>query len=141
MIILGLVSKGVNPKVLKNAMTFWFHNWLNCFKPYMVLKGLNKKSALTNQKSFILSDIFIKIGSSLSLIKLFKYALIISICFIKNSKSADITKKILSDFQHTIKANVLLKSLFGIWKYLWATNFASYLATDLLGWYFILKTH
>ena len=80
----------------------------------MLFKSLNKKPALTNQKSFIPGGSFIKIGSLLSPIKLSKHALIMSICSIKNPKSADMAKKILSDLRHTVGANVLLKSMLDI---------------------------
>ena len=74
-----------------------FHNQTDCFKLYMFFKSLNKKLTLTNQKSFIFVDSFIKIGSLLSPINLSKYTLIISIYFIKNPKSADIPKKIFNN--------------------------------------------
>ena len=112
--ILGSAFKGVNPKVLKNAMTFWFHNRPDCFKPYMLLKSLNKRPALTDRKSFIPGGSFIKIGSSLSPIHLSKYAPTMSICSIKNPKSADMARKILSDLRRTVGANVSLKSMPGI---------------------------
>lgn len=77
----------------------------------MLLKILNKKSSQANQKSFIFKSSFTKIDSLLSPIKLFKYAPIISICFIKNPKSANMAKKIFSDLQYIMRANVLLKSI------------------------------
>ena len=80
----------------------------------MLLKSLNKKPALTDQKSFILGSSFIKIGHLLSPIKFSKYAPTMSICSIKNPKSIDIAKKILSDLLRTIGANISLKSMPGI---------------------------
>ena len=115
--IFKLVFKDVNLKVLKNAITFWFHNQPNCFKPYILFKSLNEKPTLTNWKFFILSYSFIKIGSLLSSIKLSKYALTMSICSIKNLKTIDIAKKILSNLHYTVGANILLKSMPSIWKY------------------------
>ena len=112
--ILRSVFKGINLKILKNAITFWFHNQPNYFKLYIFLKSLNKKPTLTNQKSFIPSVSFIKIGILLSSIKFFKYTLIMAICFIKNPKSADMAKKILSDLWRIVGTNVLLKSMLGI---------------------------
>ena len=75
----------------------------------MPFKSLNKKPALTNQKSFILGTSFIKIGSLLFPIKLFKYASTMSIYSIKNPKSVDIAKKIFSDLRRIFSINVSLK--------------------------------
>ena len=75
----------------------------------MLLKSLNKKSALIDQKSFISNSSFIKIGSLLSPIKLSKYFLTIFIYSIKNLKSADTAKMIFGDLHYIIRANVLLK--------------------------------
>ena len=80
----------------------------------MLLISLNKKTALTDQKSFIPDGSFIKISSLFSSIKFFKYALTMSICFFNNPKSADMAKKILNNLQRTVRANVLLKSIPGI---------------------------
>ena len=80
----------------------------------MLFKSLNKKLALTDQKSFILGCSFIKISSLLSLIKLSKYAPTMSICSIKNSKSIDMAKNILSDLWYTVGTNILLKLMPGI---------------------------
>ena len=112
--ILKLAFKVVNPKVLKNIMSFWFYNKPDCFKLYMLFKSLNKRSFLTDQKFFIPNNIFIKIGSLLSFIKFFKYALIILIYFIKNSKSVNMARKIFNDLQYIIRANILLKLISNI---------------------------
>lgn len=77
-------------------------------------KNLNKKFALTNQKSFISSSSLIKIGNLLSLIKLFKYISIMFIFLIKNPKNSDIARKISSDLYYTLGANILLKIIFSI---------------------------
>ena len=83
----------------------------------MLLKNLNIKPALTDRKSFILDDSFIKMGSFLFPIKLSKYVPIMSICFIKNPKNADMVKKIFSNLRLTIGAIVLLKLMPDIWEY------------------------
>ena len=80
----------------------------------MLLKNYNKKLALADQKSFIPDSSFIKIGSLLFLIKLFKYTSTISTGFIKNLKSTNITKKILSNLWHIMRINVLLKLILSI---------------------------
>ena len=115
--IFTLAFKNIYLQVLKNIITFWFYNWPNCFKLYILFKILNKKFILTNQKSFILDVSFIKIGNLLFFIKLSKFALIMSIYSIKNLKSANIVKKIFSDLKFIIRTNVLLKSILGIWNY------------------------
>lgn len=104
----------MNPKVLKNGITSWFHNQPDCFKPYILLKNLNKRLVLTDQKFFILGSSFIKIGNLLSFIKLFKYASTMSICFIKNLKSVDMAKKIFSNLWRIVRANISLKSMLNI---------------------------
>lgn len=80
----------------------------------MIFEILNKKPALTDQKSFILSDSFIKISNLLSPIKLSKFASRMSIYSMKNPKNADIAKEILSNLYHTVRANILLKLIPGI---------------------------
>ena len=101
-------------KVLKNIIAFWFYNQLDDFKLYIFFKSLNKNLTLIDQKSFLLSDNFIKINSLLSFIMFFKYASTISIYFIKDLKSANIAKNILGNLQYIIRANILLKSIPGI---------------------------
>lgn len=112
--IFSLIFKDVNLKILKNGITFWFQNQPDYFKLYMIFKNLNKKLTLTDLKSIIFGGSFIKLSNQLFLIKLFKYTLIISICFIKNTKSVNMIKKIFSDLQCIIRANILLKLTPGI---------------------------
>lgn len=139
--MLELWFSGLNSSVLRNAMTFWFYKWPNCFRPYILYKNLYTSLALTNQRSLILGSNFMKIGSLLSPMKLFKKASTMSIRSTKNSKSVDMARKILRNLHLTVGAKVLLKSMSGIWKYLYTISLALYLATDSSRWYFTLNIY
>lgn len=107
----------------------------------MFLKSLHTRLALTKQRFLILRSSHIKIGYLLLSIKLFQYALTIFICFTKSLNNADMARKIFKDSHLAIVTKVLLKSIFDIWKYFWATSLALYLATNPSEYYFILNTY
>lgn len=107
--ILGSAFSGLNPRVLRNPMTFWFHNQPDCRKPKMLLKSLHTRPALTEWRFLIPGSSRIKIGSSLSPMKLSKYAPTMSIYSTKSLSSGDTARKTLKDLCLTVGAKVSLK--------------------------------
>ena len=77
-IILGSVLSVTKLRFVKNVTTFWFHNLPVCLMSYMLYNRHAASFSLIALKDFIFGGNLMKIGRSLSVSKLLRYASTIS---------------------------------------------------------------
>lgn len=112
--MLGLALRGINSRLVKNVMIFWFYKLPNYLSLQILLNSRYTNSALINQNIFFLGGSFIKMGRSLSPNKLLRYAPPIWTCLMINLSKHKMVRNIHGDSHSTIGENILLKSILGI---------------------------
>ena len=103
------VKNTTKPRSVKNTTISWFYNFPNCLKSYMLYNRHATRPSLIALKNFILNGNFMKIGRSLSVIRLLRYVPTISTWPTDNVNRQEIARNMHSDSILIIGEKDLLK--------------------------------
>ena len=132
MSIFELTLSATKPRSIRNTMSYWFHNLIDCLNLYILCNRHATSSSLIALKDFIFGGNFIKINRSLYVGRLLKHIFTIFTWSPDNSNSQKIARNMHSDCILTIREKVSIKSIPYFYKVFCTISFALYRVTNSL---------